>query len=268
VRPRLAHVVIALAVACLPGCDFNIGGPSRASTGPYPLDGFAMRLFTPEGDTARHLLVVGDSGIATIEAFGWDASCSFNGCHQAVNAQFTSSDEGVVSPGRVDVLGFAQFGFVARRPGSVVLSTAAQGQVITARVDVVAAALPVDSVRVRRWAQEGDSLLAAVTDAAGNVDTLTLPRDSVPACDWCYHLTTLRALAFRGGDSTVYLPMTFRISDSSVVGVATACRFPGQATCDEPAQVWIIGDSPGTATVTVAARGRQYSFVVKVVLTE
>jgi hypothetical protein len=247
----------ALAFSCSPETI-------TSSTGEIPFYDVTMWVYTAEGDSTRHLLVVGDTGVATITAFAQGPSrgclASSGVCTYGLDGTLRSSDVGVLEPARESFHGFAQVAVTARAPGAVTLSATIADSVLATRIDVVRSPLPVDSVRVRLHRQAGDSLLGAVLDAAGNVASLTLP---VGSRDFP-HFAVVRILAFRGGDSTVYLPTIVTSSDSDAVWVHGTCRFINMSDCTSIGWATISGFEVGSQTVTVTARNRQYSFVVMV----
>jgi hypothetical protein len=256
-KTRLALCVLGFALAGSPGCE-------KATSPGLPSNPYFMRLLTAEGDASQHLLSVGDTGFAYLyEARGCTGDEYI--CSEGAYGSFRSSDTSVATL-QVGYGGHSAQ-FVGRAPSSFWVSYVVRGWSDSMRVDVVAAPLPVDSVRARLDPlQYAGNLLAVATDAAGNLVSVTL-RVGV--------IARLRLLAFRGGDSTVYLPGTVASADTTViVAICSApsayffldsgpwgCRVgPSQSSVG----VWILGRSPGTASVTVSARSQRYSFLVTV----
>ena len=259
---RARALTSPLAALVLAACSMSIGEPLRPPA--YSSYSVGMAVYSAEGDATRHLLAVGDTGLATLTAWEyWSGQGCLTTCEDGADGEFASSDGSVVAPARQAFHGFTQLRLLGTAPGSTVVTATSHGQNVYDRIDVVPSPLPVDSIRVRGAPFLPDSSFAAVTDAAGNVDSVTLPyRASTPAA-WNYASAWLRILAFRNGDSTVYLPMTASSSDSTVVSAIGQCRF-AMASCSSLGWITIIGLAPGTETVTVSARSRQFSFVVTV----
>ena len=272
-NPRLAllAVAFALAVTGATGCE-------RSTSPTFASNPFWMRVLTAEGDATRHLLSVGDTGFAELSAAKPGCTCDFCFCVEDAYGAFHSSDTNVVALqylDSTDAMGRTRLGhsvqFLGKAPGSVQLSYSSLFTFTlepwrdSVRVDVVAARLPVDSLRVRLDPSTNTYAVAAVTDAAGNLVSVTLPVGSY---------VTVRSLAFRGGDPAVYLPGTVASSDTSVAPVAPispywAGTFPwgrrvGWSSVREGQTATVLGSSSGTATVTVTARSQGYSFPVTV----
>ncbi len=237
---------MAPAIALLLGCEPAPTVPNGRTV----VSHLEWDALTPEGDTTRHLLTVGDTGYAMSTAVSNSPDC-YNPppCYAEAEVEFQSSDQSVVSPGRQSM---GESGgilpFVARGQGSAYVRGVVQRFAESTLVVVVGARLPIDSVRVRAAPPTSDSLVEIIADAAGNVQSITLPIG---------HSVALRILAFRGGDSTVYLPTAFASSDSAVVWVWTLCRV-GWMACATPGAAFVSPVAAGTASVTATARDRQY----------
>lgn len=222
-----------------------------------PIAGFNLTVYTAEGDTTRHLLTVGDSGQALVEAWGRRDGCYTDSlgitrsCGGPLPAEFTSSNGNIVSPARQSVMGFADVLLRGRAVGSVLVSATLRDTTLSRRMDVVVAPLPVDSVRVQLVPFQGDSILAGVTDAVGNLRSMTLPAGAS-----YYTLINI----FRGHDSAVYLLLTFESSDSSIASWGAVCT----SACVLRREAWVQGNARGTAQLTVTARNQRYSFLVTV----
>jgi hypothetical protein len=253
----LCLIATLAATAALPGCD-SATSPTR---GAQPIQ-YVMQFYTAEGDAARYLLLVGETDSILV---GSTAACP-----DSIFAVLRSSDPSVVALfaptmrpwGGMPPHCMVWVPFVGKAPGSVRVSVSTlDSWKDSARVDVVATPLPVDSIRVRLWPNPPPqpSTVTAVTDAAGNVVSMTLS-----ACINIYGYICqgsqfpLRTLAFRGGDSTVYLPGTYEVSDSSVVGSGAGMTAGGGHG------LWLGARSRRTTTVTVTARNQKYSFLLTV----
>lgn len=240
---------------------------SEATTGANPrgvVSDLVWYVYTPEGDSTRHLLTVGDTGYAQMTAMT-NQGCVGGPppCYAEVRGgvEFRSSDSNVVLPVERNMgVSGGWVVFVGKGAGSVYISGRVQGFAESTLVVVPAAALPVDSVRVRERQELNLPGAVVVRDGAGNLASVTLPAG--------YAFAT-RILAFRAADSTVYLPMTFTSSDSSVAWPWVNClgwlEFDWMpCTNGGPGSSFVSGVGPGTTTVTVMARQQQYSFVVTV----
>ena len=258
----IAHIGVASAhspnwhwgLATLVTALLPVLGCGSVSEPTHPIVELSLHVSTAEADADRYLLVVGDTGYASITAKR-SAGCIFTDpCTASVDVEFLSSDGSVVAPAYQQLTTPATVIFTAKAPGSVEITAAAQGFVQSARVDVVAAPLPVDSVRIRSGLSSFDSAIAIVHDPGGNLASLTLAVRGYAA---------LYISVFRDGPS-VRLPLTIESSDSAVAWVSLHCRAQVvDPTCDITG-TWVTGLAPGTAAVTVTARNRQRSFSVTV----
>ncbi len=224
-----------------------------------PVEHVAVSVHTAEGDTTRHLLAVGDTGAAVSAAFSSSAGCSPGAvCYAYTEVLLRSSDAAVVSiiPRQSAYLGVDTIRFVGARPGSTYIGAAAEGHADSELVVVVAAPLPLDSVRVRQccWSPSlyYNQGVTVVTDGAGFLKSATVLRGATLA---------FQMLAYRGVDSTVYLPLTLALSDSAL-GSVNGMGNSFSLVRSPPTWATFYGLEPGTATLTVTARGQQYSFLV------
>jgi len=263
-RSGFLPLLVGLALVGAAGCDTKVAAPTSGSN-PYH-----MTVFTPEGDATLHLLSVGDTGFAELYV---DKSCVYVCWPEAAYGEFRSSDTNVVTLQYIDSTGTGAavrghaVRIFGRAPGSAhvsyIFASSPERWADSMRVGVVAAPLPVDSVRVRLRHASGGS---AVTDAAGNVVSATLSAGA--GLDF-------RTVAFRGGDSTVYLLGTVGSSDTAVAQASVRSWFLWDDSWRLPC--CRVGISPwesqnasvsavfrGSATVTVSARNRGYSFLVTV----
>ena len=126
---------------------------------------------------------------------------------------------------------------------------------------MVAAPLPVDSIRIRSGWSAFDSLIGVVPGSTGQLVELTLP---------VLGYAVLETRIFRGGQRVTSMtpPWTMTSSDPTVAWVDVHCR---AAIVDPQCELavaaengWVTGLAPGTASVTVTARNIQRSFRVTV----
>lgn len=247
------------ALVLVGACGFILPDDDRPPTPrSYPDVQMYLSAFTPDGNATRYMLAVGDTGYVHPNAsygcgapFGYpNLRCDINDGEIVVRI----ADEQVATFLRIpDYSGRA---FVAKAPGTIQISASVSGLVSTAErvvVDVVAVVPPVDSIRVRRFAWDTSSNV--VVDAAGNLLSATLPGGGGSV--------STRVIAFRGGDSTVYLPVTTESSDPAVAEMTIFCSF-GTRGCHSSKHTRVKGVAPGAATVTVRGRNQQYSFLVTV----
>jgi hypothetical protein len=261
--PVVCCAACLLALAALQAC----GRESTTATNPRSVvSDLVWYVYTPEGDATRHLLTVGDTGYVDMTAMTNNGCVGGSPpCYAEVpgGVVFRSSDSNVVWPiGRNMGVSGGWVVFVGKRAGSAYLSGRVQGFAESTLVVVPTAPLSIDSVRVRERHDLNvpDPRVATVTDSAGNLVSITLPTR--------YSFET-RILAFRAGDSTVYLPMTFTSSDSAFAWPSVNCI--GWLTFDwmpctngGPGLSSVYGVGPGIATITVTARRQQYSFLVTI----
>lgn len=222
-------------------------------------------VYTPEGDTTRHLLTIGDTGYALMTALT-DFGCvgGTPPCYAEVpgGVEFRSSDSSKVQPATRNMgVSGGYVVFVGKAPGSVYISARVQGLEASTLIVVTAASLPIDSVRLRQGLLNPyDPRLAVTTDGAANLVSVTLP---------VRYVFNPRILVFRAGDSTVYLPVTLTSSDSTVVWPWVNCL--GFLTFDwmpcsngGGGMSFFSGVGPGTTTVTLRARHQEYALLVTV----
>jgi len=247
-RQRLLVGAVA-AIAASTGCELSrLGGIVITQHCGYSATIFVA---TAEGDATRHLLSVGDTGWAATQVID-------DNCVAWTTAPIYSSDSSVLTlaPGVADGHGNT-VAIIAKAPGSTVLTVDRGGIDASARIEVVPAPLPIDSISVR-WGGRmfgADSVLAAVTDSAGNLISLTLPVRGG---------ATLVMTGFRNGNSTVYLPVALASSDSAVASVGCLCDWPSEHQPCGGVIGGVSGQAAGTSTVTVTARQYQRSFLVTV----
>jgi hypothetical protein len=252
--PRWCLLVGALAaIAASTGCELSrLGGIVITQHCGYSATIFVA---TAEGDAARHLLLVGDTGWAATQVID-------EHCHAWSTEAIYSSDSTVltVAPGVADGHGNT-VAIIAKAPGSAVLTVGRGGADASARIDVVPVPLPIDSISVR-WGGRmfGDSIFTVVTDSVENLVSLTLPVQGK---------ATLVMRAFRNRDSTAYLPVTLASSDSTVAPVYCLCDWVSwHGPCGGAGGPGILGvvsgRAAGTSTVTATARQYRRSFLVTV----
>lgn len=248
-QPRFVRYAVTFASLSALACDSpTMPGPPRTGAS------LGMVVFTPEGSATKHVLAVGDTGSVMADA-GWDCGASHGYVNlrcpiDAVEIVVRVSDQRVVQL----TVGGGLYGahrIVAKAPGVVQISASTAGLVHTIQVEVVAASLPLDSVRVRPSFLSRDSALVEV-DAAGNLIALTRAAS-----------ISTRVVAFRGGDSTVFVPVTVESSNPAVGNMRIFCEF-WWPRCDVPRNTVVDGSGPGTAVVTLTAGGQRYSFRVAV----
>jgi hypothetical protein len=272
-RLTLLLSTCAVALIGIAGCHSSTSPtlPVRESNPYY------MAVQTAEGDATRHLLSVGDTGFARLLL---QTSCP--GSTIYIVPCFPSDGWGVLSSSDRLVMSLMIWNYdsgpttdsvghaaqlVGRTLGSVQLSYSAPAFGTqwrdSVRVDVVAAPLPVDSVRVRLGSASGTYNATPVSDAAGNLVSVTLVSRA--------SALGIRALAFRGGDSTVYLLGALASSDTTVAWVSQDSLPLGYGVlpfrnrcCHVFGPTDVSARSPGTATVTLEARNQRYSFLVTV----
>lgn len=263
---RLSHrapdvarrAALALAAALLAGCGFSFMPDSYGT-----LSELDFELSTSEWEPGRNLLVVGESGSVQVAARTHNPSpgqCSdVMECPLSVDVEIRSTDPAVVAPVQQRVRTPARVAIVAHAPGTAVVSAAVAGVSRERRVDVVAAPLPVDSVRI--WALEGgdpsDPPIATDYAGTGQLVHVTLPVMGYAAL----FIKTWR------NQVEVYMPWTAATSsDSAVAWLSWMCRAP---VVDPNCQRrfgggWVTGLAPGDATGTITVHNLQTSFAVTV----
>ncbi len=247
----------------------SLGACGDGATSPSPGNAYLLSIFTAEGDATRNLLALGDTGLAALSRQRSCPSGTSICAPEDVYADFLTSDSSVVALQPIattDSQGQTRDGhlvhLIGRAPGSVQVSSSGR----SVRVDVVATPLPLDSVRARV-----DPFLCfatQVSDGSGNVRSV-----NVTVGQQCDFLT----LAYRGGDSTAYLPGVVTSSDTTVAEVLVDSAATGYPAGDPwvARQCWgcevgarshftVLARLPGPDSVVVTARGRRHAFLVNV----
>lgn len=243
---RLLGRSILVAVG-LASCGDN--GPTNLSP---PITALSIVVTTPEVETGRFLLVIGESGLVRAYASG-PPDLFGETSRDPGRVSYESSAPSVVS---VSPTSGTQVTLVARAPGSATITGRAQGLVAVADrpIVVTSAPLPVDAVQV--GLAPVSSGIETAYDAKG-VLHMTIPVRTGAAL-W---LTITRA-----GATVTRIPFTLGSSDPGVARVDYDC-LPVylDATCGTFSQWgWVSGVASGHATVLVTVRNGQASFVVDV----
>ena len=258
---RFTSHFLLLAVVGLAGCELPSTPVPRVLSDPQ----LGLGVFTPDGNATRYILAVGDTGYLPV-----DGSYNCGAAHGYPYLRCPIDDGDIemrISDEHVAIFASARSSgirtFVAKAPGTIQISAATSGLVSMVEVEVVAVVPPVDSIRVRPRFASQDSV-SVVADAAGNLLAVTLSavRQDVGVPPIYAGLST-RVVAYRGGDSTVYLPVTIESSSPAVAGMTIFCWF-GELGCNVPKNTMVKGLAPGTATVTITARNQQFPFLVTV----
>jgi hypothetical protein len=245
-------ISLAVVLIGLIDCE-NDGGPNADV-----ISSLSLGASTNEREPGRALLVVGDTGLASVNAEK-ENDCFLNGppCAASVEVQLRSRPDGLIAVSQQRVTTPGQSRFIGIAPGSAYVVAQHGGRADSQRVDVVAAPLPVDSIRVTAQQSPFDESVSATEDPSGNLVELTLPH---PAS------TPLLTRVFRGTIEVIEIPWTIQSSDPAIVAANKGCR---PVTIDPNCDVvsrwgWVTGLAPGNATVTVSVRNVQKSFSVVV----
>jgi hypothetical protein len=195
----LPRVRLALSLSAVLGCAGETSsGPSLA------IDELFLSVSTQEGEEGRQLMVVGETGFATVIAF-----------RQSIGADpgrvtFTVPDPGIL---RIQSTSGTEATITAVALGSVRISASAQGQSDETRVDLVATPLPVDRIQVRLAPISAG--VEASYDSVGGLAGITLETDESAA---------LELRVEREGVRVTQIPFELTSSQPGIALVNQHCR--------------------------------------------
>lgn len=226
------YFALALAAGLSIGCGSNAGtDPS------LPLDGLTVVVKSSEWTAEKSLMVVGENASAQIEPLTYfGCPVGITQCPTPAVVQIRSSDPAVVGPAEQQVNAPATVTLVARAPGSTELTVRTDTLTRLVHIEVSSEPLPLDAIRIH-----------PVDDASQDLTSVELGVES-------YGVFTLVAL--RSGAAVYGLPLVVNSSSLEIVSAFIGCPFTRlYPQCrDHSRTMWMEGQAPGDAQVTVTGR--------------
>jgi hypothetical protein len=223
--------------ATLAACGSTEGPSSAVSL-------LSLAVQTAEWDAERNLVVVGENASAVIDT-RTDQGCLTDGpCSVSADVEVRSSNSAVLSAQHQRVRTPATVALVAHTPGTTTVTVTVDGLTESKRVDVVAAPLPLDAIRVTLISAWND--LPVQYDESQSLMWVEVPVDEYGA---------LEIVPLRGGAEVFGVPIYISSYPYEIAQATTQCRpVRIDPQCSVFSDGWIWGVAPGDAPVIVSAR--------------
>ncbi len=220
-------LVTGLSIAC---------GSSSGSEPSSATDSLSVVVKSSEWTDEKSLMVVGENALAQIEPLTFDGCLiGLRWCPTPAVVQIRSSNAAVVGPAEQQVSAPASVTLLAGAPGTTDLTVRTDTLIRLLRIEVSSVPLPLDTIEI--FPLDGGSQ---------NVTSVDLGVDS----------GIFRLVALRGGAAVYGLPLVVKSSSLETVGAFIGCpstRLYPQCR-DDSRTMWMVGQAPGDAEVTVAGR--------------
>jgi hypothetical protein len=232
-RARSARDYLAFALAA--GLSVGCGGSSGTEpTG--SVDSLSVVVKTSEWTDEKSLMVVGENASVQIEPLVYNGcTVGLLRCPTPAVVEISSSNPGVVGPAEQQVSAPASVTLVAHAPGTTELTVRTDTLMQLIHIEVTSEPLPLDTIYI-----------FALEDPSQNATSVVLGESS--------GIFTL--LALRSGAAVYGLPLFANSSSLDIVGAFVSCpltRLWPQCR-DNSRTMWLTGQGPGDAEVTVTGR--------------
>jgi hypothetical protein len=244
------YFALALAAGLSIGCGSNAGTePSGPVDG---LRGLSVVVKSSEWTAEKNLMVTGENASAEIEPLT-ESGCPFppvSGppiyCPTPAVVQISSSNPDVVGPAEQQVSAPATVTLIARGPGATDLTVRTDTLTRVVHIEVNSEPLPLDAIQI-----------FPVDNSSQNLTSVDLGVEAYVA---------FRLVALRGGVPVYGLPLIINSNPSGIVYAQVGCPYTRlwPQCWDNSRAMWMEGQAPGDAQVTVTGRNVVASLTVHV----